>query len=438
MTSECYVYITLPGTTEMVTAGRFRVEIDPASGFARGRFVYGKRYLARNDKVDFDPRELKLADTIFTTTRLGGIFGALRDSAPDAWGRRLVDRHVGNTGLNELDYLLKSPDDRAGALGFGLNQQPPAPVWQFNKTVDLGSLIEIANEIVAADNDPKAKPNNREDLERVERLLQAGTSMGGARPKATVESNGLLWLAKFPLNADKWNNPRVEHGVMTLARQCGIDTAETGIVTIGERDVLVVRRFDRDPGEQGFYRKRMTSALTILGADETRDNRWSYVSLAEEMLRFVAGNIDEQLHELFRRICFNCLVSNTDDHPRNHAFIADGSGWRLSPAYDITPTPMFSVARRDLAMDIGKSGRYANRDNLISAARRFRLSQEDAASIIDTMTEQVGNTWYGTVRSAGVSELDCERIASAFVYEGFSYGGENTDAPEITVGTRFS
>lgn len=139
MTSECFVYIVLPGTTEMVTAGRFRLDIDPASGVSRGRFVYGKSYLARSDKVNFDPRELKLAETTFSTTKLGGVFGVLRDSAPDAWGRRLIDRHLGAAGLSELDYLLKSPDVRAGALEFGLNQQPPAPVWRFNKTVDLGA-----------------------------------------------------------------------------------------------------------------------------------------------------------------------------------------------------------------------------------------------------------------------------------------------------------
>jgi Uncharacterized protein related to capsule biosynthesis enzymes len=433
MTSECYVYITLPGATEMVTAGRFRLESDP-SGSAVGRFVYGKSYLARPNRIDFDPRELKLAATVFTTARLGGIFGVLRDAAPDAWGRRLIDRHVGAVGLSELDYLLKSPDDRAGALGFGLNQNPPAPVWKFNKTVDLGSLIDIANKIVSDDADPDAKPTDREDLEQVERLLRAGTSMGGARPKATVEHDGHLWLAKFPLDGDHFNNPRVEHAVMTLARECGIDTAVTDVVTVGERDVLVVRRFDRDPAEKGYYRKRMASALTILGADEVRDGRWSYVGLAEEMLRFVSGNIDGQLHELFRRICFNCLVSNIDDHPRNHAFIADRGGWRLSPAYDITPTPMFSVSRRDLAMDIGREGRYANRRNLISVARRFRLSEDDAAGIIDAMAEQVRNTWYGTARAAGVSELDCERIAPAFVYEGFSFeagNGETYDRQSV-------
>jgi serine/threonine-protein kinase HipA len=302
-------------------------------------------------------------------------------------------------------------------------------VWKFNKTVDLGSLIDIANQIVADDADPDAKPVDREDLEQVERLLQAATSMGGARPKATVQHEGQLWLAKFPLDKDKHNNPRAEHAVMTLARECGIETAETDVVTIGKRDVLLVRRFDRDPAEKGHFRKRMVSALTLLGAEESPDDRWSYIGLAEEMLRVVSGNIDSQLHELFRRMCFNCLVSNTDDHPRNHAFIADANGWRLSPAYDITPTPLFSVSRRDLAMEIGIEGRYANRQNLISAAKRFRLSAEDAASIIDTMTEQVRNTWYGTARAAGVSELDCERIAPAFVYEGFSYGIDANENP---------
>lgn len=425
MTSECFVYITLPGGTEMITAGKFRLDSDPRTGVRRGSFIYGKSYLSRPDAVEFDPRELQLSSKQRDTVRLGGVFGALRDSAPDAWGRRLIERHLGNVGLSELDYLLKSPDDRAGALGFGLNQVPPAPVWKFNKTVDLASLIEIANDIVAQDNDPNAKPASREDLEQIERLVMAGTSMGGARPKATVEHAGSLWLAKFPLNGDKWNNPRVEHAVMTLARQCGVEAAESEVVKIGDRDVLLSKRFDREKGEKGYYRKRMVSALTVLGADEARDGRWSYVALAEEMRRFVSGNIDEQLTELFRRMCFNCLVSNIDDHPRNHAFVADANGWRLSPAYDITPMPMHAVTQRDLALDIGVAGRYANRENLLSECARFRLTREDAASIVDTMAEQVENTWYAVARSCGVSELDCDRIGSAFSYEGFSYPLDN-------------
>jgi serine/threonine-protein kinase HipA len=420
----------------MVTAGRYRTETDPRTRVERGSFVYGKSYMARPNAVEFDPRELKLSTTVFHATRLGGMFGALRDAAPDAWGRRLIERHVGSAALKELDYLLKSPDDRAGALGFGLNQEPPSPVWKFNKTVDLASLIDIANEIVSQDADPDAKPIDQDDLEQIERLVMAGTSMGGARPKATVEYNDALWLAKFPLVGDKWNNPRVEHATMTLARQCGIDVAETDIVKVGDRDVLLSKRFDREKAEGGYHRRRMVSGLTVLNADETRDGRWSYVAMAEEMRRFIGGNIDAQLAELFRRMCFNCLVSNTDDHPRNHAFVGDIAGWKLSPAYDITPTPMHAVSRRDLALDIGKAGRYANKENLLSEAARFRLSREGAEAIVDTMAENVTNTWYAVYRACGVSELDCDRISPAFVYEGFGYPMEDEAAQAFAFGPR--
>lgn len=434
MISECFVYITLPGQTEMVTAGRYRLDSDGNAGVPRGGFIYGRSYLARKDAVEFDPRELKLTAVGVSTDMMGGVFGALRDAAPDAWGRRLIERHVGRSAISEIDYLLKSPDDRAGALGFGLNVTPPSPLWKFNQTVDLAALIDTANQIVSEDKDPEAKPIDPADIEQIERLIMAGTSMGGARPKATVEHDDALWLAKFPLNGDKWNNPRVEHAVMKLGALCGLDVAETDVVKVGERDVLLSKRFDRKITQQGYERHRMVSALTILGADETKDRKWSYVVLAEEMRRFASGGIDRQLEELFRRMTFNCLVSNTDDHPRNHAFIADGNGWRLSPAYDVTPTPMHSVSRRDLALEIGKNGRYANRENLLSEAARFRLSREDAAIIIDEMAEQVRSSWYSVARSCGVSELDCERISPAFVYEGFFYDLPDND---LSSGFRF-
>ena len=132
MTSrECYVYITLPGQTEQITAGKFVLEADN-NGLSVGRFVYGKSYLARNDAVEFDPVELQLKDKIFNTVEMKGIFGALRDASPDYWGRELINRQFAGTP-DEMDYLLRSPDDRIGALGFGLNQVPPAPINQFNK-----------------------------------------------------------------------------------------------------------------------------------------------------------------------------------------------------------------------------------------------------------------------------------------------------------------
>ena len=136
---ECYVYITLPSETESVTAGRFQRTVD-RHGVATGRFVYGISCLARDNAVPIDPIDLKLSTKTYETRLLKGLFGALRDAGPDYWGRRVIERHFGSPGPDELDYLLHSPDDRAGALGFGLNTEPPAPRRKFNRTLDLARL----------------------------------------------------------------------------------------------------------------------------------------------------------------------------------------------------------------------------------------------------------------------------------------------------------
>lgn len=421
---ECFVYITLPGQTEPVTAGRYQLDTT-RQGAAVGQFVYGRSYLERKDRVEFDPVELKIQVPPFRTTKLRGNFGALRDSSPDAWGRKLIETRLGNPSPSEIQYLLNSPDDRAGALSFGLNVQPPAPVRTFNKTLDLARLIEVADQIVAAEKDPAAAPAGA-DAEQAEALMRAGTSMGGARPKATVEDEGALWLAKFPHRDDRWNNPRVEHAMLTLARGCGISCAESQMTTIGDKDVVLIKRFDRNKAEKGYHRSRMVSALTLLDADDTPDTvdkrrRWSYLLLADEIRRAASGTQSKDLPELFRRVCFNALISNTDDHPRNHAILAKDQAWSLSPAYDLTPNPMIALERRDLAMAFGNWGRYANRLNLLSQSERFLLSKEEATAIVDGMKATIGESWYRVCRQVGVSERDCELIRSAFVYEGFGY-----------------
>jgi serine/threonine-protein kinase HipA len=158
----------------------------------------------------------------------------------------------------------------------------------------------------------------------------------------------------------------------------------------------------------------------LLRADEAPQSRdrWSYVQLAEE-LRRACADPEANAAELFRRMCFNALISNIDDHPRNHALIAKEKDWKLSPAYDLTPAIPVSVARRDLAMEIGDAGRFANADNLLSQSARFLLKREQAARIIDEMEAQVKTRWFSVAREAGVSPAQCEKIAGAFVYEGF-------------------
>src|SRR3984957_5300661 len=148
--SECFVYITLPGASAPTIAGRFVLEQTP-TGDPIGRFVYGRSYLANPDAVEIDPVELKLSGATYQTARLNGVFGALRDAGPDYWGRRVIEKHAGITRLGELDYLLESPDDRAGALGFGANVKPPAPRRKFNQTLDLAHLQETAEALVRDD-----------------------------------------------------------------------------------------------------------------------------------------------------------------------------------------------------------------------------------------------------------------------------------------------
>jgi serine/threonine-protein kinase HipA len=165
----------------------------------------------------------------------------------------------------------------------------------------------------------------------------------------------------------------------------------------------------------------MVSGLTILRADEAPETRqnWSYVIFVEEMRRIVAEP-KKDARELFHRVCFNALISNIDDHPRNHAVIAKEKDWKLSPAYDLTPSPVIAQERRDLAMDCGDQGRYANAENILSQHARFLLEKGEAEKIVTDMKGQVDATWYDTVRASGVSEKDAETIRGAFVYPGFS------------------
>ena len=412
--SECFVYITLPGEVAPITAGRFVLDKN-RTGIPLGRFVYGRSYLENLRAVPIDPVELKLSRNTYETVRLNGVFGALRDASPDFWGRRVIEKHAQKSMLGEMDYLLESPDDRAGALGFGLNPTPPAPLRAFNKTLDLEKLQEVAEELINDEipSDPAAP--------QVQELLLLGTSMGGARPKAVVQDDEGLWIAKFNRPDDRWNNTCVEHAMLRLARRCGITTAESRVETVGGKDVLLIKRFDRERSDAGYRRARMISGLTALRADEAADtrSRWSYVLLVEELRRFVAEP-QKDARELFRRMCFNALISNLDDHPRNHAFLAKDLNWALSPAYDLTPSPVVSQDRRDLAMECGDQGRFANAKNILSQHARFLLDKEEAERIIAKMREEVSH-WYDVVRACGVSQADAETIRSAFLYPGFSY-----------------
>jgi serine/threonine-protein kinase HipA len=416
---RAYVYLQLPGSLEIVTAGFF--EQQERAGVVVGVFVYNPTYLERADAVPLDPFELPLREGRFETVKLSGIFGSLRDASPDAWGRRIIERHLNRTDLSEVEYLLHSPEDRAGALSFGRGKSPPPPASRFNKLLELSKLLQFAQ---AVERDDKiALPPQVEDL------IQPGTSLGGARPKNVVETDDGLWIAKFPEQADRWNNVRVEASMLALARECNLRACDCRVVSVGEADVLLVRRFDRVKIDGGYLRHRFVSALTVLGSGETTSDRsrWSYLLLADE-LRRRSHRSAEDLRELFGRMSFNALISNTDDHPRNHGLIAPGRDFELAPAYDLTPNPLISLEKRDLALIAGRYNRYANRENLLSECARFRLSREDANALIDRMMEIVQTRWHPVMRAHGVTEKDCEMLARSFCYAGFEFAA-STEPP---------
>ena len=412
MTSEreAYVYIQLPGTLATVPAALLRVQTLP-DGVSIGRFRYGDRYLQRRDAVALDPFQLPLAKEVFEFTQLKGIPGAVRDAGPDAWGRRVIEHKLERSAadLQEIDYLLHGPQDGAGCLSFGLKAEPPAPRRQYNRTRHLSELIAAAQAI------EDGQPVAAHLLEQ----LEPGTSMGGARPKATIEDAQTLWLGKFPARDDRFNLQRVEFATLDLARRCGLDVAEARLEPVGARDVLMLRRFDRDHTDKGYLRFGLVSGLTVLDCGDSYldRERWSYPLMADNLRRW-SDKPEADCAEMFRRMVFNAAVTNNDDHPRNHALLRRQNGWRLSPAYDLVPAPVISLERRDLALTVGDYGRTASIYNLMSRAGRFGLSAEEARGQIDSIVEVVRH-WRDSFFACGVSPEDVDHIAPAILPECF-------------------
>lgn len=245
--------------------------------------------------------------------------------------------------------------------------------------------------------------------------LDPGTSLGGARPKATIEDGQSLWLGKFPAKDDRVNLQRVEFATLDLARRCGLNVAQARLESVGQSDVLMLQRFDREHTENGYLRYGLVSGLTVLNCGDSHldRDRWSYPLLAENLRRW-SDKPEADCAELFGRMVFNAAVTNNDDHPRNHALLRRHTGWRLSPAYDLVPTPMISLERRDLALTVGSYGRTASRYNLLSQAGRFGLSADAARQKIDRIVEVVQH-WQTSFFACGVSASDIDTLAPAIL-----------------------
>lgn len=409
--SERIVFIHLPGETEAVPAGRLTM-IEQGLQVQASRFAYGRRYLQRSNAVPVDPIALALAGGGGDAERVPpnglALFGALRDATPDAWGRRVIENRLRAppNGLPESTYLDQAGPHRAGALDIRPTPTSLPADGALPSVLDLGHLLDAAARVEEGEPVPA----------HLDVFFAGGPSVGGARPKAVVRIDDGEWIAKFPSANDPFNVPLIERATLELAREAGLDVPRTRIESLADdREVMLIERFDRVPLPGGMGRRHMVSALTLLALHEQESPDSSYAAIADALGQYgVGGCIAGDRKELYARMVFNILVSNDDDHLRNHAFLYEekADGWRLSPLYDVVPKPQ-AAQERMLHLSVGPQGRVARLDNAMAGAGRFGLLPPDAAAILDRVVHAV-RSWRNTFERLGVSARDCERVASAF------------------------
>ena len=421
MTSEqrsVFVWNWLPGEASAVVCGRLDVttDLNSASSASSGTFVYGKSYLNNPCALPIDPVAIPLVEKVFTFTALGGIPSAILDAVPDTWGRKVIDILHGAALAHPLDYALLA-NDATGSLGFSRDGKAP-PAEGARAPVPIETFLTIAEAI--EQNRPLANLGAMDDTLRL--ALQAGT--GGARPKASVIRDGHRWIAKFTSSADKFaiSNPRLEHITLELARRCGINAVESELLTVGGKDVLLVRRFDRvnavDTGidSAATYKRAVLSARTVFHSDpglQQYSFSGSYGRLARQLGTYIVRPRADT-EELFRRLCFNVAVANIDDHELNHALVYNERvrGYQLAPAYDIVPS-LADTQRTFHALQIG-GGFEGIRQNVLDAAVAFDISQADAGRTFDQTIDEIAVNWKSVARATGLKERECAPLERLF------------------------
>ncbi len=395
---EAYVWIWLAGATKPVVAGKLEADGDKLL------FNYGKSYLNRLNSspkaISLYEPELPLKSGALPLPEGLSMPSCIRDAAPDAWGRRvIINKKLGLKGagtdtanLNELTYLLESGSDRIGALDFQLS--PTEYVARAANNVSMGELIESASRV------EKGVPLTPE----LDQALFHGSSIGGARPKALIEENGIKYIAKFSASSDLYSVVKAEFIAMKLAAIAGLNVAPVKMTSAANKDVLLIQRFDRERTKNGWTRKAMVSALTLFGLDDMMARYASYETLAE-IIRHRFANPKETLHELFSRLIFNILCGNTDDHARNHAVFWDGAQLRLTPAYDICPQGR-AGNEASQAMLISGRNNLSQIKTCLATAHNFLLSKSEVSEIFEHQKSIINQHWNAVCDEAGLSEID--------------------------------
>lgn len=388
-------------------------------------FEYNADWLGHPQRFSLEPA-LVLGPGPFHTEYGRALFGAIGDSAPDRWGRVLMRRaerrraeHAGEAPrtLREIDYLLGVDDEaRLGALRFSTRDGGPFLAEprgdRIPPFVDLPRLVSAAERVM----------NGAERDEDLRLLLAPGSSLGGARPKASVrDRDGSLAIAKFPQRDDEFDTVRWEAVALRLAAEARITVSDWRLENVAGRPVLVLRRFDRAPGR----RIPFLSAMSMLGAAD-HDTR-SYLEFVDALRRHGAS-ARADIRALWRRIVFSVLISNTDDHLRNHGFLHAGpDGWRLAPAYDLNPTPT-EIKPRVLATTIDLHDGTASLELALGVAPYFEIPAAEAREVAAEVGRAVAH-WRAVAERLGIPSGEIDRMASAFEHEDLREAAAGGRAP---------
>ncbi|MGY0196525.1 type II toxin-antitoxin system HipA family toxin [Leptothrix sp. BB-4] len=387
------VWVWLPGQYEPVRCGEFSLD----QGV--GRFIYDPTYRARSDAVALDPMNLPFTRSSrgATETRQGGLFGVLRDASPEGFGLALLEQMRGQSLDDVLVRLELAEGDAVGALAVCEDIAPKLAFAAPGSGLLLDTLAAL----------PPERPSSQ--AARTVKDL-AGTSLGGERPKLTVLHRGQLWIAKLQDRGDPPHAPLREFVSMRLARRCGIRTAEVEFLQVGGRELVLVRRFDRSIDDAGRTTRRLyASAHTVLRLDSpTRGERSrSYVAFAHELQRWCgrsAVDVVAMQRELWRRMAFNAICGNGDDHPRNHGVIFQDGQWRLADAFDIAPYTTFSGT---LAMAVTRDGNMAaTTANMLRDCERFGYPAEEGRRYIEDCRDEIARSWPLEVQACGLPAED--------------------------------
>ena len=424
MTSDtsAFVWVWLPRETTPVPAGKLTVEGPQIL------FNYGQSYLKRSNAIAIGDQELPLGAGFIPLAAGLTMPGCIRDGSPDAWGRRVIinriARHAGpDAQLDELTYLLESGSDRIGALDF----QRSATHYEARSAASV-TLEEL---IASADRVEHGVPL----MPELDLALHHGSAIGGARPKALIDDSQKKYIAKFSSSSDVYNVIKAEFIAMRLAERAGLRVAPVKLVRASYKDVLLVERFDRELCEDGWQRRGLVSALTLLGLDEMMARYASYEALAE-IIRHRFTHAAPTLEELYGRLCFNILCGNNDDHARNHAAFWGGDLLSLTPAYDICPQARSGNISTQAMRIMGND----NRSQLavcIDASAQFLLSRARASEIAEQITSAIVHGWQDVCATAQVNTTDRLLLANRQFLNSYAFEGLPDHSPLVSLAAQF-